>query len=474
MIRQLLRIIVWILFAIDLLFVASAVALVIDPPAGQNLAGGVGAAVFFCLIAVGLFLIDRKVLKPWQPKSARQPHPPAPAPVVPAPSPLTPLLPGEQEVPPAPATPDISSPASDVPAAPKGIVDATRSATQLAHTLLTGLEKKRAASSQLRRGHMRGREWVPPLPGPDALEPWGRCNDPIEVVGENYRKGVFSKIMGREPGFRTAEGVAITDPATLVFDGANPFSKSHLAIAVYVRGAHVGYVPDDLTRVWGVVLRDLASEGLDLRVRARTWAKAGAYGEVAAVTVYMPDADALRPSNGLPNDPHVIIPVGKKRQVSGEENHMDALAPFIMPGGTNHVCVVLRSVTEIRPRSTAELVQVELNGKRVGRLTDLQSKNLLPLVKYIEARGKLPAARADIVGTALKADVIVMSASASEVSHDWLDALGPEMDSPTEVIPGPDWDWDDEPEAPDEAVLRVRRERERLDRGQDGDRDSQE
>lgn len=319
---------------------------------------------------------------------------------------------------------------------------------------------KQASRTPANRGHMKGREWVPPLPTNVALEPWGRCHDMIGVVGENYRKGVFSQIMGREPGFHTEQGATISDPATLVFDGENPFSKSHLAIAVYIRGAHVGYIPEDFTRVWGVSLRDLATRGYDLQVRARTWAVNDTYGENARVMVYMPDADAIFPGNQLPDAPYALIPVGKKRQVSGEENHMDVLAPSVISGGTNHVAVVLRSVTEIRPRSTVELVQVELDGKRVGRMTDLQSKNLLPLVKYIEARGKLPVARADIIGTTLKADVVIMCADASEVDHAWLESLGPEIKKPTEVIPGPDWDWDDDPESVDEAVLRVRRERE--------------
>lgn len=433
MLRKILRVLLTIALVVDLLIVFLGFLMVIVPPAGETRGDQVPALLFFGLIALVLFFGIRATSEKNKPSPAPQ-NPPLPSNPIPGPTPTIQQEPVVTPAPiPAPATPPrrAFTPALPTP----------------------------------RRGHMRGREWVPPLPGPNALDPWGRCEDAIDVVGETYRKGVFAKIMGREPGFRAESGAVINDPAILVFDGSNPYSKSHLAIAVYVRGAHVGYIPEDLARVWGVVLRDLAAEGFDLKVKARTWAKMNGYGEHAAVTVHLPAADALRPSNGLPAAPHVIIPAGKKRQVSGEENHMDALAPFIIPGGVNHVSVVLRSVTEVRPRSTAELVQVELGGKRVGRLTDLQSKNLLPLVKYIEARGKLPVARADVIGTALKADVIVMTGDASEVSHEWLESLGPEIPTPTEVLPGPDWDWDDDPETPDEAVLRVRRERARRENG---------
>ena len=465
MLRKILRVLLTIALLGDLLMVFGGLMMVAAPPAGQTRGEQVPALLFLVFVGLALFFgIGATFTKEEREKNRQMaeerkrmkqglfgpatPTPEPQSPVAPAPRPYAPdaagtavpsgplVIPAPDPVPVPTPTPVPSPQWTFAPAAPAG-----------------------------RRGHLEGRNWVPPLPGPNALDPWGRCEDAIDVVGENYRKGVFAKIMGREPGFRAESGAVINDPAILVFDGSNPYSKSHLAIAVYVRGAHVGYIPEDLARVWGVVLRDLAAEGFDLKVKARTWAKMNGYGEHAAVTVHLPAADALRPSNGLPAAPHVIIPAGKKRQVSGEENHMDALAPFIIPGGVNHVSVVLRSVTEVRPRSTAELVQVELGGKRVGRLTDLQSKNLLPLVKYIEARGKLPVARADVIGTALKADVIVMTADASEVSHEWLESLGPEIPTPTEVLPGPDWDWDDDPETPDEAVLRVRRERERCENG---------
>lgn len=485
--RLALRILLIAGLLVDFLFILAGISLIIHPEGQTSSAGVALILILFVAIAVALVFGIKATFK----KNGSTDKPSTPM-VSPAPAENAPHDPAVFDAVKTLADPTNASPMtqsepqsnmrfmpapdSSVPSAPEMPVAptvapagtpsraesyATPPASPLRnhfHSLTQSM--KQASRTPANRGHMKGREWVPPLPTNVALEPWGRCHDVIDVVGENYRKGVFSQIMGREPGFHTEQGATITDPATLVFDGENPFSKSHLAIAVYIRGAHVGYIPEDLTRVWGVALRDLSNEGFDLRVKARTWARADGYGEHAAVTVYLPAADALRPSNGLPDAPHVIIPAGRKRQVSGEENHMDALSPFIVPGGTNHVSVVLRSITEVRPRSTAELVQVELGGKRVGRLTDVQSKNLLPLVKYIEARGKLPVARADIIGTTLKADVVIMCADASEVDHAWLESLGPEIKKPTEVIPGPDWDWDDDPEPVDEAVLRVRRERE--------------
>lgn len=80
MIRKLLRIILWIAIAFNLLLTAASISMWFDPPAGQDRVGGVFATFFFLLIAAGFFLIDWKVVKPWQPKVRQQP---APRPIAP-------------------------------------------------------------------------------------------------------------------------------------------------------------------------------------------------------------------------------------------------------------------------------------------------------------------------------------------------------------------------------------------------------
>lgn len=75
MIRKLRRIILWIAIAFNLLLTAASISMWFDPPAGQDRVGGVFATFFFLLIAAGFFLIDWKVVKPWQPKVRQQPAP---------------------------------------------------------------------------------------------------------------------------------------------------------------------------------------------------------------------------------------------------------------------------------------------------------------------------------------------------------------------------------------------------------------
>ena len=161
--------------------------------------------------------------------------------------------------------------------------------------------------------------------------------------------------------------------------------------------------------------------------------------------------DAVLPSNGLPEEPHAVLPPGRKIQVAKEDEHMDVLRDYVLRGSEadNHVAATLRSINEIRPRSSYEAVQVEIDGRRVGVLTKLQSDKLLPLVKHIEQRGLLPVVRAAVKGTRLKADVVLDCVDAQTVEDDWLDDLGEAVtDANVDKTPAaqarPDFDWDDE------------------------------
>lgn len=312
-----------------------------------------------------------------------------------------------------------------------------------------------SAAKHTGQGHLQGSDWVPPRPGGTPMEPWGKCVDEIEVVGESHHKDAAREII-RAIGdaYDPESGGVLYEPAVLVLDGHNPYADNGNAIAVFVHGLHVGYLPSPTSQTWAPLLRGLGGDDACLRVKGRTWVKDDDRGVGMRATVTVPSVDALQPPNGFPAEPYIVIPVGSRRQVTKEDEHMDVLKGLVVAGGVNHVAAVLRSITEIRPRSAVETVQVEINGHRVGILTDTQAKNLLPLVTYIEARGKLPVVRADVEGSVLKAEVVLYCAGAAEVDPAWLESLGPETPKPAQVIPRPDWDWDDEPQATIEAAKR--------------------
>lgn len=314
------------------------------------------------------------------------------------------------------------------------------------------LARAQAAAEAARRereGYMRGDEWVPPSPHGVLVEAWAPGRS-LEVVGEAYRPAAFITLMARRPGFRTYEGVEIDTDAILVPDPHNPYGRGE-AVAVFVGGEHVGFLAQEDAHEYYPSLADMRGRDELLRVPARTWASNPGGGRVnARVTLVIPEARGLRPSNDLPADPYVVIPAGRRIQVTKEDEHMDVLSRYVLRGSgvDNYVAATLRSINEIRPRSSYECVQVELDGQRVGVLTKGQSEKLLPLVRHIEERGKVPVVRATVTGTKLKADVILHTADATTIEDSWIEALGEAVTAANiDKMPEPkrpDFEWDDE------------------------------
>ena len=318
------------------------------------------------------------------------------------------------------------------------------------------------------RGYQDKGTWYPPKPHGEPMDPWGR-GEPVEVVGEAYHDDAFRRLVGRKPGFGT-QGATLRTSALLVPDPGNPYGKGK-AVAVYLEGEHVGYLAQDDANRYFRSLATLQRRGQLLRVPCDVWARDGWNGRVAArATLRLPAPGRFEPANALPDAPHVVLPEGRAIQVTKEDEHMDVLTPYVLPeaGAENPIAVTLRSINEIRARSSYEAVQVEIDGQRAGVLTKGQSEKLLPLVKHVERRGLVPVAHAIVRGSTLKADVVIRCATAETISEGWLASLGPEtapanVDATPEPPARPEFEWDDE----DVSAGAMKPDRERDDLGEE-------
>lgn len=315
--------------------------------------------------------------------------------------------------------------------------------------------RERAEAEQIKRdqeGYSDAEKWYPPKPFGTLVAPWAK-GKPLEVAGERYQPRAFVTLLGSKPGFNQYEGVEIRGDAILVPDPNNPYGKGR-AVAVYFRGEHVGYLAQMDADRYFPVLAEMRHGRTLAQVDARVWASqpgGRGRGVNARVTLWLPEPSGMVPSNKLPEQEHVVIPSGRTIQVTKEDEHMDVLVNYVRRGSgvDNYVAATLRSINEIRPRSSYEAVQVEIDGQRVGVLTKGQSEKLLPLVRHIEQRGLIPVVRATVKGTRLKADVILNCADAQTIDDDWLDDLGDgvaeaNVDRMPVVAPHPDFGWDDE------------------------------
>ena len=79
----------------------------------------------------------------------------------------------------------------------------------------------------------------------------------------------------------------------------------------------------------------------------------------------------LTPANAPPGGPHEVIPVGSQIHVTGEENHMAAISPYLNANGECWVHATLHEVVEQSARTSKRLAEVRIDGEPVGRLTPM-------------------------------------------------------------------------------------------------------
>lgn len=274
---------------------------------------------------------------------------------------------------------------------------------------------------------------VPPKParqtaGPSGtpVEAWAIAGVSSEnIVGESNYKTSFQALL-KEYG-RTADqswGVDLPDArAVLVTEPDNKFDPD--AVAVWIDGRHlVGYLPRGMSARYAPKLAALERDGHHLRVPARVWiATEDGDDRVGSVSVRVPTPDGISAFNDFPEEPYVVLPPGKAMQVSGEEDHMGVLRGFALGGPERHVAATLHVVTERRPRGDVNLVEVRLDGQRVGSLTKVMGDQIRDLVTFATDRGRIPVVRAVLKGSDLRADVAIYVARTVEVPQKWLDSI---------------------------------------------------
>lgn len=268
-------------------------------------------------------------------------------------------------------------------------------------------------------------EHVTPPPTGHPIRPWstGPFSE-LEAVGESYRPEAFARTFANVPGFDSERGTEIRPDAALALDPDNPHATG-TAVSIWLEGSHVGFLSNADAAVWGPIVRDLRDQERFLVLRSRVWATRKPTGRInARVTLYMPDPTEITPANPVPDGPIVVLPYGpgKNIQVQREEDHLDVLAPYLTPKGAA-LAVTLHRVTEQRARSSVELIEVRLDGQRVGVLTSTSTANLAPLIEFTDNLGKIAVARARLSGTTTKAELVLSVEKAATIEQAWYDAV---------------------------------------------------
>ena len=278
---------------------------------------------------------------------------------------------------------------------------------------------------QVQTAPSRAGQYSPATPAGRPLSSWARETVTAEVAGESFYEDAFRAIFKRRGLSLTQEGRDLPDEsAHLVHDRHNKHDPN--AVVVWVAGQHVGFLAREQAAEYVGALDELSDNGAHLCVPARVWASRGYENRVhARVSLKLPPPSGVQPFNPLPEASHVVLPRAKTVvQVTGEEQHMDVLGPFIADQ-PRFLSVTLHLVAEAKTaRSTPyQAVEVRLQGRRVGCLTKAMSEQVADLVQHLNDKGHVVVGRAVLKGSPLRGEVTLDVARSADVTSRWLDSI---------------------------------------------------
>jgi len=262
------------------------------------------------------------------------------------------------------------------------------------------------------------RQYAPTMAIPFDL--WGHGWSSVDVVGESHYARSIRGLLGAD---LKAGGAEIVTTVQLTPDPGNKFDRN--AVGVWAGSRQLGHLSRDDALRYAPVLSALVAQGWAPQVPARIWASPGSdYGDrdgfSASVRLELAQPHLLVPINAAPSSAHRMLPVGAAIQVTGEDQHLDAIVPWLRPEGECWVHVTLHEMTEQLARSSRTVVEVRIDDARVGQLTPKMSGELLAAIRHLGESGQLTAARAIVKGNRIKAEVVLYVARAHELPDSWL------------------------------------------------------
>ncbi|UQU62796.1 DUF4041 domain-containing protein [Couchioplanes caeruleus] len=275
-----------------------------------------------------------------------------------------------------------------------------------------------------------------------AFDLWGQRGwASLDVVGESHYTNAIKALVGSR---LTSDGAEITATVQLIPEPLNKHDRH--AVGVWSGPHQLGYLPRQEAARYSSVLLALVARGWTPQVSSRIWAAQWSAGSQdrdgfrASVRLDLAEPHMLVPANQPPIEPHRMMPAGTAIQVTGEHAHLNALLPWLRPEGECWVYATLHEITEELLRSSRSLVEVRIDGARIGQLTPRMSGDMLPAIRHLGESDLVTGARAVVKGNRIKAEVVLYAARAHDLADSWLgraaDAAVP-VQRPAAVIAPP-------------------------------------
>jgi hypothetical protein len=251
------------------------------------------------------------------------------------------------------------------------------------------------------------------------------CN--YDIVGEKAYGANIHRLL---PEGWTGKGVEVRRNFELIPEPDNPHDP--WAISVRADGQTVGYLCVDDCPGWANIVRRVVASGLVPVVPGRIYAFEATDWEAwdgehdppkdlaAKVQLKLGEPACALPMNNPPQVPYTLIPRSSIVQVTKEDEHSDVLLKFVPENGCGALFVTLHE-SEGRAPSAKPVVEVRIDGERVGQLTPQMSQRFLPMIRHLAARGLVTACWGDIKGSAVAAEVRIDGIKANEADAVVLD-----------------------------------------------------
>lgn len=258
------------------------------------------------------------------------------------------------------------------------------------------------------------------LPGKDS---WHN----FDIEGEAYREAQITAVLGRRP--KLDEELEEVAEALLIPEPDNPYDSS--AISVRVNGHVVGYLAREAAAIYRPIIHRITASGQVATTTVRIWAVVREAWEengeprfYSAIRIFLPEPHLILPLNNTPRSRVAVLPWGGALQVTGEDKHFDHLFNFLPAGGEGLLILTMHKLVHRMKNGTEKnLVEVRLDGQRVGQLTPATSAHFLPSIAHASDMDKELGVWAKIKGSGLAAELVIQGSRATELNDQWLSTM---------------------------------------------------
>lgn len=276
-------------------------------------------------------------------------------------------------------------------------------------------------------------EALAPAPVPQdgswqPVAPWGRCTRPVKIEGAALELLALRRAV-KANADADRDDSAYGVPGIAVLIGKR--------VSILIDGNEIARLDKESAAPYMEVLSSLAENRQGIEVKCNLWV-ASFDPSYSNVTVYLPEPDEVEPPATLPREPHVVLPAKSKIQVTGEDAYLNELTQILGRESRVPVAVTLHEMAPASGRGKP-YVEVRIADETVGKLTPTMSGHMLPIVRACAEEHLVVVCRAAVEGNHLKADVVLDTTKAGDLSQDWIlkHVQAPDDYEPSVIPPAP-------------------------------------